>query len=189
LIGARYNNKKPHFEISVKFLIFWTPYRPISRKKIFGPIKWFFELKISFPQRKTWNKEKHLFYFIFRSSWWELIGSFRPGWKSISKNILSFHNRQQINQIFLLRWKLILSLPSMIFLLNGGNRSDLSARGGNRSVTYKTFYIFAKNKKSIRSFCFSRTLNLLSNGQKIFISSLICNEPSARNQLTLITVS
>jgi hypothetical protein len=31
-----------------------------------GPIKWFFELKISFPQRKTWNKEKRLFYFSLR---------------------------------------------------------------------------------------------------------------------------
>jgi hypothetical protein len=34
-----------------KFLIFWTPYRPIIKKK-FGPIKWFFELKISFPKKE-----------------------------------------------------------------------------------------------------------------------------------------
>jgi hypothetical protein len=65
-IGARYNSKKLHFEISVKCLIFWTPYQPISKKKIFEPIKWFFKLKISFSQRKTWNKEKRLYYFSLR---------------------------------------------------------------------------------------------------------------------------
>jgi hypothetical protein len=33
LNGARYKDKKPHFEISVKLRNFGTQYRPISQKK------------------------------------------------------------------------------------------------------------------------------------------------------------
>jgi hypothetical protein len=35
---ARYKDKKPHFEISVKLRIFKTPYQRISQKKLFYPI-------------------------------------------------------------------------------------------------------------------------------------------------------
>jgi hypothetical protein len=35
LNGAKYKDKKPYFEISVKLRIFWTPYRSIYKKKIF----------------------------------------------------------------------------------------------------------------------------------------------------------
>jgi hypothetical protein len=38
LIRARYKDKKHHFEISVKLRIFWTPYRPISKKNFVDPI-------------------------------------------------------------------------------------------------------------------------------------------------------
>jgi hypothetical protein len=79
LIGARYKGKKPHFEISVKFRIFWYTCWPISREKIFLPYTWwtpyFFRTKKVIFRNKWLKIEKNVFC--------NLILEFFPQFKSV----------------------------------------------------------------------------------------------------------